>query len=221
MAKADTKLKHRVVGAIVLTALAIVILPMLLDGSAAERAEILAQIPDAPTIQSTELRVESVLEQMEKREAESHARLPATKSPETKLSKVSQAEATEQDTPKTGKAGTKSAVTDASSASLAANMKDSLKLDADGLPAAWSLQVGSFSKKENAFKLRDTLRNSSHPSYIYKAVTDKGETYRVFIGPVLNKTMLEAIADKVKTDFKLEGQIVKHDVGADKDLVGG
>lgn len=216
MAKADTKLKHRVVGAVVLTTLAIVILPMLLDGSAAERAEILAQIPDAPTIQSTELRVESVLEQMEKREAESHARLPATKSPQTTLPEATSARATEQDSSKTGKAAT-----DASSASLAANMKDSLKHDAEGLPAAWSLQVGSFSKKENAFKLRETLRNSSHQSYIYKAVTDKGETYRVFIGPVMNKTILEAIADEVKTDFKLEGQIVKHDVGADKDLVGG
>lgn len=206
MAGVDKKLKQRVAGAVVLTALAIVILPMLLDGSAAERARVLSRIPDGPDIQTADLRLDDVLQHMEKQEAGSEAKLSKTRSSESGIELSGSSEP--DDAGHTGQ-------------TLTENLNSSLKLDSDGLPIAWSLQVGSFSKQENALKLRESLRNNEHQSYIYKAETETGETYRVFIGPVMNRTLLEAVAGEVKAEYDLEGRIVKYDTDEDRNLVGG
>ncbi|MBD3649334.1 MAG: hypothetical protein HUJ31_18215 [Pseudomonadales bacterium] len=64
----DVKLKQRVIGAIVLTALAIIILPMMLDGSSEDRARVIASIPEAPRVEFRQLEVEQVRERMEQME---------------------------------------------------------------------------------------------------------------------------------------------------------
>ena len=72
----EAKLKQRVLGAVVLTALAVIILPMLLDGSAEDRARITATIPEAPKIELKSLTILQVKQTMLKMEQESYAKLP-------------------------------------------------------------------------------------------------------------------------------------------------
>ena len=72
----ETKLKQRVIGAVVLTTLAIIVLPMLLDGSAQDRARISANIPSAPMIDVKSLTIPQVKQAMLEMEQESTARLP-------------------------------------------------------------------------------------------------------------------------------------------------
>ena len=69
----DARLKQRVVGAFVLTILAIIILPMLLDGSAEDRAKVTANIPEAPKIEMKKISVEDIRRQMERSEQASAA----------------------------------------------------------------------------------------------------------------------------------------------------
>ena len=65
----DGKLKQRLTGAIILTSLAIILLPLLLDGTEEDRASIAANIPAPPKIDLENITVQDVMrkiEQMEK-----------------------------------------------------------------------------------------------------------------------------------------------------------
>ena len=72
----ETKLKQRAIGAIVLTCLAIIILPMLLDGSPEDRKRVLAAFPEPPMITLKELSIEDLERRMQQDELESSAKLP-------------------------------------------------------------------------------------------------------------------------------------------------
>ncbi len=72
----EAKLKQRVIGAVVLTTLAIIVLPMLLDGSAEDRARVSATIPAPPRIQLKSLSILQIKQNMAKMEQESADRLP-------------------------------------------------------------------------------------------------------------------------------------------------
>ena len=72
----DAKLKQRLTGAIILTSLAIIILPLLLDGTREERERIVAEIPEPPRIDLEELEVEDITASIDQMERASEARLP-------------------------------------------------------------------------------------------------------------------------------------------------
>lgn len=75
----DAKLKQRVIGAIVMTTVAIIVLPMLLDGSAEHRAAVEATIPEPPAIPIDSLSVEQTRQKMDQMVAESTEKLPVLK----------------------------------------------------------------------------------------------------------------------------------------------
>ncbi len=72
----DVKLKQRLIGAVVLTALAILIVPVLLDGNEQERARVVGEIPPPPDMQVEPFTAQDLLLEMDRMEAESTARLP-------------------------------------------------------------------------------------------------------------------------------------------------
>ena len=94
-------------------------------------------------------------------------------------------------------------------------------LDKNRLPVGWSLQLASFESKENAIKLRAKLRDAEYRSYVLHANTSKGETYRVFIGPMVKKSALQELQGKIETSFKLRGQVVRYRIEDDAGQLGG
>ncbi|HJN51281.1 MAG: SPOR domain-containing protein [Pseudomonadales bacterium] len=72
----DVKLKQRLIGAVVLTALAILIVPMFLDGDEQERARVTGKIPPRPDMQVEPFTAQDLLLEMDAMEAASTARLP-------------------------------------------------------------------------------------------------------------------------------------------------
>lgn len=72
----DTRLKQRVIGAVVMTTVAIIVLPMLLDGSAEDRARVEAAIPTPPQIDLKSLTVEETRVKMTEMSEASEAKLP-------------------------------------------------------------------------------------------------------------------------------------------------
>lgn len=72
----DQKLKQRLTGAVILTSLAIVLLPLLLDGTPEERQRIAKEIPTPPSVELKDISVQDVHAQMEQMERASEARLP-------------------------------------------------------------------------------------------------------------------------------------------------
>ncbi len=75
---------------------------------------------------------------------------------------------------------------------------------------AWALQVGSFNDQSNAQVLRDRLRASGHPAYVDVLKSPTKTSYRVRIGPELDRARLEKLKKKVLDEENLQAMVVKH-----------
>jgi len=75
---------------------------------------------------------------------------------------------------------------------------------------AWALQMGSFSKEKNANVMRDRLRVKGYASYVDVLKKPNRTTYRVRIGPELDKQQLEKIKAELIQKEKLKGMLVQH-----------
>ncbi len=75
---------------------------------------------------------------------------------------------------------------------------------------SWTLQVGTFSKESNALAFRDKLRNEGYSAYSEISQSNGKASYRVRIGPELEKIRLEEIQAKFKKEKKDEGFILRH-----------
>ncbi|MDD5114413.1 MAG: SPOR domain-containing protein [Methylobacter sp.] len=84
---------------------------------------------------------------------------------------------------------------------IAAAVSEAKKPEVVAKPAApvrWYIQVGSFSKKENATSLWEGLRAQGLPASLDAVQTTKGTTYRLRVGPELDAK--KAAAMKAKLD---------------------
>ncbi|MDP3878213.1 MAG: SPOR domain-containing protein [Methylobacter sp.] len=61
----------------------------------------------------------------------------------------------------------------------------------------WYIQLGSFSKKENAMSLWNSLHDQGLPVSLDTVKTDKGATYRLRIGPELDKKKAAAMKSRL------------------------
>ena len=183
----EDQLKQRVIGAVVLTALAVIVLPMLLDGSAEERARVTARIPEPPPIIIERINVEEVEREMAELVAASETELPPLEPEEEPADPAPEA----------------------------------LQLDNNNLPVGWSLQLGSFRNEENALKLRESLRDDLYRAYITRIDTDAGASWRVLVGPMLQREKLERIATDIEASYQLKGRVVRYRIEDDAGQLGG
>jgi len=75
---------------------------------------------------------------------------------------------------------------------------------------SWALQVGTFANKTNANKFRDKLRKAGHSAYVEKTKSDGKTSYRVRIGPELEKKRLEKLKARLMKEKKIDGFVVRH-----------
>lgn len=75
-------------------------------------------------------------------------------------------------------------------------------------PKAWAVQVGSFTQRDNAMKLRDKLRSKGYKAFV-EQITSAGKTfYRVRVGPEISRDKAEALQKELQTKMKLQGSTV-------------
>lgn len=82
-------------------------------------------------------------------------------------------------------------------------------LEKTGQSVVWQIQVGSFSKSANAISLRDKLRKGGYKAF--EQLSSDGQYTRVFVGPSTQKEQLKTQMAKINSQFKLKGQIVVFD----------
>ncbi len=75
---------------------------------------------------------------------------------------------------------------------------------------SFALQVGTFNSNENAEKLRDQMRKAGYSAFVHKSTAKGKTTYKVRIGPELERSVLEKIKTKLKKSKKIDGYIVNH-----------
>ena len=74
----------------------------------------------------------------------------------------------------------------------------------------WVIQAGSFSSEEKARALAEKLRQSRFPAFIEAATSDHGPTFRVQIGPELDRSRAEQMQKQMESSVGIRGIIVPH-----------
>ncbi|SES83131.1 SPOR domain-containing protein [Thalassotalea agarivorans] len=198
----STPFQNRLVGTIIVAAVAIIVLPDLLDGEKNRNQADFENIPQAPQFESTReiktfpeekldaLPQEQVVDEVAV-EDQTEENTPANVVPEdanTKIEPVAQQPKTKQ---------TKPEQTTTSLPEKAVAQQ------------AWVIQLGSFRDKNNVNALVKKLRASGYTTFTRPVKTKTGELTKVFIGPELIQSKLEKQLPKLEKEFSLKGRIAR------------
>ena len=192
----DDRLKQRLVGAIVLVALAVIFIPMILDGEHGKTLPPFGQaIPEKP----------AVLKDLDAKKIPPVVVPPAPAIVERQI--------VDKDTPslkpdnpsavKTAPKTAPPATTDSGSDTVKSPVvKKTVK--------AWVVQVGSFSSRKNALALSSKLRKQKYRAFVEAIKTNASWNYRVRVGPEVRRSSAEEIQKKLRTTLKINGVIMEH-----------
>jgi DedD protein len=84
------------------------------------------------------------------------------------------------------------------------------RLDDEGLPVAWVLQVISVSKKDKADQLTRELVDLGHKAYSRAIRRDEEVLYRVYIGPVFDRSGLLSTKRDIDERFTVNAIIARY-----------
>ncbi len=189
------RLWHRLVGAAVLAALAVILVPILIDfreddGTAITRSN----IPERPA----GFRVEEI---------SLMPPLAPQSAPESVSAVVSGVESGSGAPPESRPESPPAPAAPAGGAAPPAPASP-----ASGPPLhGFAVQVGSFSSRENATAMRDRLRGHGFSAFIDQASVDGRAVYRVLVGPDARREHSERLRDRLAGEQNLRGVVVAYE----------
>jgi len=206
----ENSLKQRIIGAVVLAALAIIFLPAILKEKTSN-GTFESQIPDKPealkTYRVDTQKVDSLIKEsdlkraaIEKQHEES---ISEASDPDLTNSELNSPELNNKEAPSKTNAQTDEAeleehkkkeiaetLTKPKSPSNSENNKTTI--GDKFTDAAWVVQVASFSNESNAIKMVDRLKKANYKAYRRKVTANKRVVFRVFVGPYIEKHKAKA-----------------------------
>jgi len=219
MALLDNVFKQRMVGALVLIAVAVIFLPMLfsrqdetrhiqVDAPAAPQAPTVPQVkvdpvpvPEAQALPQEPVPSDDDLAQADQAPAMPIAPAPAapvvTPAP-SKPKPAAPAVAIAQPAPAAKPAP-------APAPAKPAPAPEPSRVDANGLSVSWSVQLASLSNRANADNLQKTLRTQGYNAYIRSS----DGVNRVFVGPLIERAEADRLRDQLNKQQKLQGIVVR------------
>lgn len=183
--------KQRIVGTIVIASLALIFLPIIFDGQGSHQTQTASRIPEQPVV--------PIL-------------------PEPQQSRpviISDADLVVTETEPEPERVTKTIEESASdlievSASESNFTLDIPTLNSAGLPNGWSIRLGSFSEASNATNLMQRLQTAGYKAYIRDIDSEQVELTGVFVGPWLERALVNDYIDQLRDEFQLEGMVVRY-----------
>lgn len=214
MAVLDKGMKQRMVGALVLVALAVIFLPMLFTRED-EMRQVRVEAPQAPAMPTLpEVKVEPVAVPEPQAIAQEPQQPPvvvdestapaSTPSQPITPSPQTQPQAQAQAQPQSQPAKPQAPVAKVEPQPAAKPAAPS-KIDVNGLPVSWSIQLASLSNRAGAEKLQQTLRSQGYNAYIRSA----GGMNRVYVGPLIERAEAERVRDAISRQNSLKGFVVR------------
>lgn len=202
MALLEKGLKQRMVGALVLVALAVIFLPMLLS----RQDEMRRVVVDAPEMPQAPAVPEMIVEPADVAEPQALPEEPvAPESEAPQMVEVPVQPTTTQKPAAPVEPAKPTAVPAPASAPVAAASKPESRLDANTLPISWSVQLASLSSRPGAENLQKTLRSQGYNAYIRSF----DGMNRVFVGPLIERAEAERLRDQLNRQHKLNGFVVR------------
>jgi len=183
--------KQRIAGTIVIASLALIFLPIIFDGQGSHQTQTASRIPEQPVV--------PIL-------------------PEPQQSRpviISDADLVVTETKTEPERVTKTIEESASdlievSASESNFTLDIPTLNSAGLPNGWSIRLGSFSEASNATNLMQRLQTAGYKAYIRDIDSEQVELTGVFVGPWLERALVNDYIDQLRDEFPLEGMVVRY-----------
>lgn len=86
------------------------------------------------------------------------------------------------------------------------------EFDDQGLPVSWELQVATFSVEMRAEEIADQLRKKGHKAYVSPVTIGAQQLFRVRIGPNLQQQRLIEIQPDIDVYFGVESKIIKFEI---------
>ncbi|MEN0038716.1 MAG: SPOR domain-containing protein [Cellvibrio sp.] len=191
--------KHRLIGAAVLAAIAVLFLPSFFKDRQQYQVDTSSHIPGRPSITAVGFNEPKRPDGIESAPAPETMFVP-DESEAVSVTQIPPAEEVAPTAEVAAIASSAHAVSSKSVSSVAAVPE--LPLNAQGLPDTWVIQVASLSAQEGANKLRDQLQAEGHKAYVRAVPSANATIYRVFIGPKQDKA--QAIAIKTQLDKHLK-----------------
>ncbi|MGF6202766.1 SPOR domain-containing protein [Pseudomonas laurylsulfatiphila] len=213
MALLDKAYKQRMVGALVLVALAVIFLPMLFSRQDEQR-QVTVEAPAAPQAPALpQVQVEPVV--VPEPQALPQEPVPsddeiAQQESAVPVVPVAPAPAAKPVTPPPAPVpalAAKPATAPAQPITAAPGKPDTTqsRVDANGLSVSWSVQLASLANRESAEKLQKTLRSQGYNAYIRTA---DGKN-RVFVGPLIERAEADRLRDLLNRQQNLKGFVVR------------
>ena len=206
----DQNLKNRLVGVIVIFALAVIFLPMILDGSGVRRAQQEVVIPPQPLVPANP--------EFEQKIVELKTRVDALPELEARyIDEKSAPQRSEPDEPNRSGADAGAPVAAAPESgqpdpAAAAELAEETASPAKSGGDSWVLQVGSFQDRNKALAQRDRLRQSNVAAVFIEQFTNNGKSsYRVRLGPFLSREQGRVAQNKIKAKHDIDGIIMKYE----------
>jgi len=215
MALLDSAYKQRMVGALVLVALAVIFLPMLFSRQDEQR-QVVVEAPSAPQAPTMpQVQVEPVV-------VPEPQALPEEPVPSDDEVAAQQAPAApvQQSVPVLKPAPAPAAPAVAAKPAAPAPAPKPVapqpaapgkpdvgqsRIDPNGLPISWSIQLASLANRESADALQKKLRAQGYNAYIRSA---DGKN-RVFIGPLIERAEADRLRDLLGRQQNLNGFVVR------------
>jgi len=215
MALLDKAYKQRMVGALVLIAIAVIFLPMLftrqdearhvqVDAPAAPQAPVTPQVKVEPVAVPEQQPLpqepvptdEELAQPNQPAVSQQPPSMPIAPAPAKPAAAAKSAPAP---------APAKPAPAPQAAPAPAAPAADPSRVDANGLSVTWAVQVASLSNRANADNLQKTLRTQGYNAYIR---TSDGVN-RVFVGPLIERAEADRLRDQLDKQQKLKGIVVR------------
>lgn len=203
MAWLDRRLKQRIVGALVLVALAVIFLPMLLTRHDEQR-EIQVNAPPMPSAPAVVEPQPQPVEVPEPPAVVQGVEQPEVSGGEPVVVEDASAPAQSRSLPPPI-APVPSVGQAPAQPTTARPVEPTSGLDAAGLPVSWSIQLASLSSRANAEALVQRLRSSGYNGYM-RSVDGMN---RVFVGPVVDRAEATRMRDQLKRQLQLNGFLVR------------
>lgn len=180
----DRALQERVIGAIVLVVMAVLIVPVFLDGPA-DDAQIVSQGVTLPGQNSQPVATQKIVLNRDRSEP-----VPANSPPRTAVTETVAEPLPPETTPPA-----------ASTADAVATQVSSTGM--------WAVQLGSFSRKDNAEQLAADLRKKGFAAFLSQLDTGSTSLHRVRVGPQKDRQSAESVAAQLQKSGH-SGQVVPH-----------
>lgn len=187
-------LKQRLIGAVVLVALAVIFVPSLLREQQPEQVNTRTQIPERPAIEPLTFDVPQQPENIE----------PAP-APETMFMPEDQDQPVQDDLALDSDIQVQ---TEQPRDPEAPAESKQVQLAEQGAQA-WVVQVASFSNLETANKLRDRLQEQGYKAYVRSVELGSNTVSRVYIGPKLDRAEAESIKSAVDRSLRVDALVLK------------